>query len=142
VSYLIFQSSRKVFKISFQFKLSTATVLVESVGVNRIYLTSKTDGYHWFEFWLAQEPGSNILFGENDNNTVHATKVKKLWESHNFLFMPEDKETFYLKYGFGREFDSNLMNALAKIIEPRFAQRDKFFPPGAENKLFINQSQE
>ena len=129
MEYNIYRIKPNFFKIIFNFELSDAIVTVESVGENEVLLTSLTDGYHWFEFWLAQDPGSPFLFAEDAPNKFHTEKVKKLWNFHNFIFRPEDKETFYLNFGLGRKFDSNLMNEFVKIIGPRFEQRDKFFPP-------------
>ncbi len=126
MSYTIKKKSKKEFLITFRFKRNTAIVSVKDCGRSTLYMNSKTDGYHWFEFFLSQEPDTDKLF-EPVRWQETTLKVDKLYEKNGFLFTPEDKETHFLNYGGKRQFNEELMKELAEIIEPRFAVREDFF---------------
>jgi hypothetical protein len=122
--------SEIVYKIDFAFKKQSATVLikVDKDDMCRLYLNSETNGYHWFEFLLCQEPKCKKLIyddGSRDTHSKAREKAKSLFSAFDYQFMPQDKESFFLVTA--KKFTERMVNELAKIIEPRFAIRERFF---------------
>lgn len=59
-----------------------------------LYLSSQTDGYHWLNFWLAQEPGATKLICEDSNEPKailinHYNGIRLPWDSQG------DKDPVY-----------------------------------------------
>ncbi len=131
MSYSIIQKSLDIYHLVFHFKNSIAIVTVENIGGNRLLLKSETDGYHFFTFWLSQDPNIDAVVFEQELleneelKSINSEKVRRLWQSKNLIFTPKNEESFYINYGYGRDFGESLMKMFAKIIEPRFALFEK-----------------
>lgn len=91
-----------------------------------MYLVSKTDGFHWFEFFMAQEPNCDKLKYEERNDYMLAKeKVIQLFKDNGFIYKPEDKESCFLN-GI-TPYNDNQIEIIAKLIDERFANRERFF---------------
>ncbi len=114
-------------EILFEFKKSKATVeITHNESDIDLYLVSKTDGFHWFEFFMAQEPNCTKLeFEDRNDNLLSKEKVRKLFENNGFIYRPEDKESCFLN-GIS-PYTDNQIETIAKLIDERFANRERFF---------------
>ncbi len=113
--------------ISFEFKKSKAVVkITHDKNDIDLRLVSLTDGFHWFEFFMAQEPDCKKLeFEEEKDYSLAKERVKKLFKDNGLTFRPEDKESCYLN---GADpYNDNQIEIIAKLIDERFANRERFF---------------
>lgn len=118
-----------IWQIYFEFIKSKAKVTLthENEDID-LYLYSETDGFHWFEFFMAQEPNCEKLQFDNETNNdyqLSREKVIKLFHKNGFIFRPQDKETCYIN-GLSPYTDSQI-ETIAKLIDERFANRERFF---------------
>lgn len=115
------------YQINYSFAKQSAVVSMDIEEDGSLYLTSETDGYHWFEFWLCQEPNcKKLIYEERCDNKKAEEKVRALFESFEYTFIAEDKETFFLKKE-SEPFNIADIELIANIIYPRFALREQFF---------------
>lgn len=113
--------------IYFKYERSAAIVEIyyDKNDIN-LHLTSKTDGFHWFEFFMAQEPNCKELeFQEYDEHINCREKVSKLFKNNGFIYIPEDKESCFLN-GLTPYTDDDIKR-IAILIDVRFANRERFF---------------
>ena len=112
------------FEIIFKFQTQEATISIEVENKNCLQITSNTDGYHWFQYWLAQEPNC-INLVDDLSIDLETEKVRLLFLAYNMIYEPMDKEiiTLYLK----EDFNDKTLQTLIDIIEPRFANRERYF---------------
>lgn len=120
-------SKENVWKIIFEFEKSKAEVEITQYKDDiDLRLVSLTDGFHWFEFFMAQEPNCTELEFDGDNHYLLAKdKVKKLFEDNGFIYRPEDKESCFLN-GIC-PYNDEQIDRVAKLIDERFANRERFF---------------
>lgn len=113
--------------IKFEFKKSNAVVEITHDKNNiDLHLVSRTDGFHWFEFFMAQEPNCEKLEFEERNEYLQAKeKVRQLFNNNGFIYRPEDKESCFLN-GIS-PYNDNQIEIIAKLIDERFANRERFF---------------
>ena len=113
--------------INFEFKESEAVVeITHDKNDIDLHLVSRTDGFHWFEFFMAQEPNCEKLEFEEQNMYLQAKeKVRKLFNNNGFIYRPEDKESCFLN-GIS-PYTDNQIEIIAKLIDERFANRERFF---------------
>ncbi|MEK7672811.1 MAG: hypothetical protein AAB373_02915 [Patescibacteria group bacterium] len=99
-------------------------VRITKENQRRLYLNSKTDGYHWFNFWAAQEPNAISLLELPAN--AERERVRQSLLAIGLGYIEEDKETCFLDSP--EEVTIETVNRIANFLEPRFAMREKFFP--------------
>lgn len=114
-----------VYSIDFKFEKQTATVDIEISDdkPNEARLNSVTDGYHWLHYFLSQEPNTLELI--DFGNAEELERCQKLFSTINIHFEQEDKETAFIYAN--SKIDEKIVRAIAEIIEPRFANRERFF---------------
>lgn len=113
--------------INFEFEKSNAVVeITHDKNDIDLRLVSMTDGFHWFEFFMAQEPNCDKLeFEERNDYLLAKEKVRELFKSNGFIYRPEDKESCFLN-GIS-PYSDNQIETIAKLIYERFANRERFF---------------
>lgn len=118
------------FRIFFKFEFQEAVVsfwpLEQSETI--FCVESETDGYHWFAYWMAQEPNCKELLELSDHRLSGYQQTKKVFKSLEeigFFYEPEDKESCYLTVA---EMTLEVVERFAQFLEPRFANRERFFP--------------
>lgn len=111
-----------LFKTELVYPKKNAIIDVEIYPDGDIRVVSKTDGYHWLHYFLAQEPNCKEII--DYPHQEERNRVKQLFKSIGLDYRPEDKESCYL---LGKEFTSELLIDILDIIEPRFANRHRFF---------------
>lgn len=111
--------------IYFKFEKQIADVSIQICNddLKNVRLYSNTDGYHWLQFFLSQEPNAKemVEHGYNDRDIC-----KKLFSTIGISYEQEDKESAWLNLN--NDIDENIVKQIAEIIEPRFANRERFFP--------------
>ncbi len=115
-----------IYEVRFKFELQECIVDL-SLDLNnpkRIHLYSKTDGYHWVEYFLCQEPNCDEL--KEHNYDQQRLIIRNLFLKHSMDFIPEGKDTCYVL--FEENVTDENINTVALIIEERFANRERFFP--------------
>jgi hypothetical protein len=95
---------------------------------NRVRLKSNTDGYHWLQFFLCQEPNCSELRELNFDEEV--ARCQEAFGEKNIGYEQEGKETAWLTYD--GIIDETFIKLVAEIIDPRFANRERFFPEEEE----------
>jgi hypothetical protein len=113
------------YSIDFQFQRQRANVTLEiwNNESNKVRLSSNTDGYHWLQFFLSQKPLAEELVEMPYDTSV--AECQSLFASINVGYEQEGKDTAWLSLD--REMDEDLAKEIAKLIEPRFANRERFF---------------
>ncbi len=113
------------YTINFVFEKQAAEVLIQIDDTDpcTVRLVSNTDGYHWLHYFLSQEDNAAILrdFSFDEGKTI----CKQLFKSLDIEFVPEDKESAWLNLR--TPITQNVVEAIAKLIEPKFANRERFF---------------
>lgn len=114
------------YSIDFSFKQQKANVTIEvwDEEPGKVHLTSNTDGYHWLQFFLCQEPNAKELLSLPFKDEI--SLCKKLFSQQGMLYEQEDKETAWITIN--RPLNEDVVRSIADIIEPRFANRERFFP--------------
>jgi hypothetical protein len=114
-------------KIIFEFEKSNAVVeITHDKNDVDLYLVSRTDGFHWFEFFMAQEPNcENLQFEERNDYLLAKEKVRDLFKNNGFIYRPENKESCFLN-GIN-PYTDNQIETISKLIDERFANREHFF---------------
>ena len=113
--------------VYFKFEMSEAIVEIyyDKNDIN-LHLTYKTDGFHWFEFFMSQEPNCKELeFQEYSEHINCRKKVTELFKDNGFIYIPEDKESCFLN-GISPYTDDDIKR-IADLIDARFANRERFF---------------
>ena len=124
MTYIVSIRRKGKYSIDFKFDTQVANVDVDLLNPRRLYVNSKTDGYHWLQSWMAQEPGAvKILELDSEEEKI---RVKQSLSAHGFNYIPEDKETCYLDTE--KDVTRETVDRLARYLEPRFALRERFFP--------------
>lgn len=113
------------YSIDFQFQRQKANVTLEiwDEYPDKVRLNSNTDGYHWLQYFLSQKPRAEELVDMSYNDSV--AKIQRLFTSINVGYEQEGKDTAWLTLD--REMDEDLAKDIAQLIEPRFANRERFF---------------
>lgn len=113
------------YSIEFFFEKQGAVVSLEIYEEHpkRIRLKSETDGYHWLQFFLCQEPGTLKL--EELEFSEEILRCKNIFKEIGIEYQQEGKYTAFLTLE--RELDLELVNLITEIIEHRFANRERFF---------------
>lgn len=117
------------YSINFQFEKQNAHVGIELWDdyPGQVRLNSTTDGYHWLQFLLSQEPNTKEMVELDYETSV--LKCQELFATLNIHYEQEDKESAWLTVN--SEVDIDLIKSIAELIEPLFANRERFF----ENSL-------
>lgn len=134
--------AREGVRIAFKFQSQSAVVdvfrlsqeayevpVAQDVLDNRLKVYSSTDGYHWLQFWMAQEQNALKLLELPARQ--ERTKVTQSLYYHGFSYEAEDKESCYVTSTTVSEEGGNLekiATRLAEFLAPRFALRERFFP--------------
>lgn len=113
------------YTIDFQFKKQSANVSIEiwDDEPNEVRLKSNTDGYHWLQYFLCQEPNTEKLLELSYDDEI--ARCKKAFAAIDIFYEQEGKDTAWLTIN--SIVDENLINQIASVIEPRFANRERFF---------------
>lgn len=110
-------------KLRFQFEKQYCELELLREAPNILVLYSKTDGYHWLQYWLSQDVNTDKLIDLQYDDQLK--KVQHLfWLNFNIKYEQEDKETALLYLD--RPFDDSDINKIADFIYPRFANRERF----------------
>jgi len=114
------------FSITFQFEKQQAEVVIgfSSDKPNKADLISKTDGYHWLHFWLSQEPNTTTLYDTDNYN--YQRKLSDLFV-RICKYTIEDKESAIIEIAYDNAVTLEVVEEIAKIIDVRFAIRERFF---------------
>lgn len=114
------------YSIDFTFQKQKANVTVEiySEHPNRVHLSSNTDGYHWLQFFLCQEPNTPKLLELDFKSEV--ARCQAAFAPFNIQYEQEDKETAWLTYSLTYD-EAEIVKIIADVIELRFANRERFF---------------
>jgi hypothetical protein len=120
---------KTIHTISFSFDKQAATVevsfyLVPEYGPYNARISSETDGYHWLQFWLSQPVETNSLVELDFNDQIAV--CKSLFAQFGINYKQEDKESALLRYA-NDLTDAEVSDIVARIIYPRFANRERFF---------------
>lgn len=118
------EGDNKKFIIEFNFESQEAEVWVTVLDDHTLYLNSVTDGYHWLHFFLSQQPHAKEL-KENMERDEERRIINGLFNPHGIKYEIEDKETAFLHLN--EKFVRKKIEIIASLIEPRFANREKFF---------------
>ena len=124
MTYSIRSTNDKEFDISFKFERQSAEVNIEVMEPRELRMSSMTDGYHWLQLWMAQDPHATELLAlpwEQERD-----KVAKSLDSIGFRYEPEDKESCYLHTR--EDVNPTTVDRFAQYLNPRFALREKLFP--------------
>ena len=123
MTYEITQPEENRYIIDFKFTKQSAEVDVERLDQRSLYVNSHTDGYHWLQFWMAQEPDAiKVLELSDDQET---TRVTQSLSALGFDYKREDKETCFLYVE--EDVIKETIDRFAKYLNPRFALREQFF---------------
>lgn len=125
MTYNVRPINDKEFDISFKFKRQSAEVNLEVMSPRKLRVLSKTDGYHWLQLWMAQDPNATELLDLRPWETER-DKVARSLDSIGFGYEPEDKESCYLHTR--EDITLATVDRFAKYLDPRFALREEFFP--------------
>ena len=109
---------------TFQKQKCNVTIEVYDDKPSKPRLSSNTDGYHWLQFLLCQEPNCSKILELNFKEEV--SRCQKAFGEKNIGYEQEDKETAWLTYD--GVIDEAFVKLVAEVIEPRFANREQFFP--------------
>jgi hypothetical protein len=123
MAYKISQPEENRYSIDFKFTNQSAKVDVEKQDTRRLYVNSLTDGYHWLQFWMAQEPGAAKI--QELPHEQERTRVSQSLSAQGFVYTPESKETCFLDTE--ENVTREIIDRLAKYLDPRFALRERFF---------------
>lgn len=108
---------------TFEKQICNVTIEVNSDNQNKARLSSNTDGYHWLQFFLCQEPNCVKMLELSFADEV--ARCEQTFNEKNIIYEQEGKNTAWLHYlGF---IDETFVKLVAEIIEPRFANRERFF---------------
>ena|SRR3989344_8169327 len=125
MAYKVSKLRKDEYVIDFQFSKQRAKVNVEKREEDgRLVIYNPTDGYHWLQFWMAQEPNASKLL--ELPYEAEETKVRQSLAMRDFAYTSDDKRSFCLQSVNRTAWQS--IEALAQYLEPRFALREKFFP--------------
>lgn len=138
MAYEISESREGVYHINFKFSKQSANLDAIRLDIEKhdtnaesdisdprkLRVHSKTDGYHWLRFWMAQSPGATRLI--EIHYEVLNTRVTQSLYAHGFNFQQEGKDTCFLEDS--KNIDLESIDRLARFLDPRFALREKFFP--------------
>jgi hypothetical protein len=114
------------YSIDFSFKKQKANVTIEiypDEPIGKCRLSSNTDGYHWLQFFLSQEPETEKLLEESFD--IQVKKCVNIFGRNLIKYEQEDKDSAWLTYD--KEINEDFVKTVAIIIEPRFANRERFF---------------
>lgn len=114
----------KKFQIDFKFESQEAELEVTVLDDTTLYLRSKTDGYHWLHFFMSQQPHANKL-DENLTREDEMRIINGVFKPHGMRYVIEDKETAFLHLN--EKFVRKQIEIIARLIEARFANREKFY---------------
>lgn len=123
------------YSIDFIFQKQTANVTIQLHDDLGPRLCSNTDGYHWLQFFLSQKPGSSSM--EELPFHFQVWRCQEAFAPFGIGYEQEDKETAWLNYN--KPLDEEFVKLVAEVIEPRFANRERFFDWG-ESSHPINQA--
>jgi hypothetical protein len=114
------------YSIDFTFQKQKANVTVEiyTEHPNRVRISSNTDGYHWLQFLLCQEPNTPKMLDLDFKGEV--SRCQAAFAPLGIEYAQEDKETAWLTYPLTYD-EKEVVKIIADIIEPRFANRERFF---------------
>ena len=124
MAYKISKPKKSEYVIDFRFSKQNARVHVERREDGRLVFYNPTDGYHWLQFWMAQEPNASKLL--ELPYEAEETKVRQSLAMRDFAYTSDDKRSFCVQSVNRTAWQS--IEALAQYLEPRFALREKFFP--------------
>ncbi len=115
------------FEINFKFNKQTAKV---TLGINdnlpnKCRLYSGTDGYHWLQYFLSQDIETEKLLDRSYNDEILI--CKNLFTPYYINYEQEGKDTAILTWKIHNEINEEFVHIVASIIEPRFANRERFF---------------
>lgn len=113
------------YSICFKFKDQVADVEIYALGKDTggMRLVSRTDGYNWLQFFLSQVPNTEALEELEYNEQI--ARCKAIFLPLGIDYVQEDKESAFLRCD--GEISDELIEGIAKVIEPRFANRERFF---------------
>jgi hypothetical protein len=111
------------YHIDFTFEKQKCNVTIEVYDDGDIRLSSNTDGYHWLQFLLCQEPNCLKFVELGFNEEI--IRCQRVFGEKNIGYEQEGKETAWLTYD--GVIDESFIEIVADIIEPRFANRERFF---------------
>lgn len=114
------------YSIDFTFQKQKANVTIElwsDEPSNKCRLKSNTDGYHWLQFFLCQEPNTPKMLELDFKSEV--SRCQAAFAPFGISYEQEDKETAWLTYT--KPIDEAFVKIVADVIEPRFANRERFF---------------
>ena len=115
------------YQINFTFKKQKCTVTITAYINDNPYivnLDSDTDGYHWLHFFLSQDPDCTKL---NEDLSYRETTeiINEVFMQEGMSYKQVDKECAEITLR--NPFKESDVDIIAKIIEPRFAVRERFF---------------
>lgn len=116
-----------VYHIHYTFVLQTAKVDIEiwPHHPNAVRVESQTDGYHWLQFFLCQEPNAAHII-ENLSYDEQIKLCELVFAPHGMIYTQEDKESAFIEYP--KELsESEAVEIIAKEIGLRFANRERFY---------------
>ena len=99
------------------------TVQLDADDPNKCRIVSDTDGYHWLQFFLSQIPKTDKMIEWNYSDQV--ARCKAAFIPFGIDYEQEDKESAFLTYT--KPINEEFVKIVADIIEPRFANRERFF---------------
>jgi hypothetical protein len=90
---------------------------------NYCRLESVTDGYHWLQYFLCQQPNTDKLLDLDFKTEVE--RCQTAFSPFPIKYTQEDKNSAILIYD--RPIDLEFAEIVANVIGPRFANRERFF---------------
>ena len=109
---------------TFQKQKSNVTVEIYKGNPNFVRLESNTDGYHWLQFFLSQDINTKKLLELDFKSQIE--RCQALFAPFSIKYEQECKESAWLTYSLTYD-EAEIIKIIAEVIEPRFANRERFF---------------
>ncbi len=123
MSYSINNPQAGEYLLTFTFERQSCDVHVSVKSVGLLHIESLTDGYHWLQYFLSQDPEGLSLSERTFSEEIEA--VTELFKTIGIKYEQEDKETAFLHLT--KAFNLSQLDQIAKLMEPRFALRERFY---------------